>query len=474
MIKKLSFLLPFIFIIQNVFGQANILYIDGGLFKIDSQAVVHVNGNLSISYGEPFTSYGSLNVRGDILDNGNLTTIRGKLRLIGNSPQTLDCLSFFNIDSVEFNNPNGFTLNKSLKINGECSFVSGIINPTIYSVTFGSDGYVSSTNPPSDSSHINGQVTKLGIGTFTYPVGDGTKYQKVRTDLSINDEGIHVTYMPTDAGAATFSNAGTDTTLLVWYNPSEHWLIKNEANVTGTVTLYWDGYRDSVKGGISDQRVAHQDGDWLNEGTNGTGSFSAGSVTSNILDYWSPFTIGSISAAVPLPLYLIRFDARAHQGYNQLDWETGVELNNMYFELERSNNAQQFSSITRVNAKGSGSNYYSYQDTDKWSGDVFYRLKMIEGNGHYVYSKVIRIAANEKSSATSFVYPNPSKGFIFLSLAQANLIGSKARLIDHKGVTLQVIDITRMLQTIDLTQYPNADYILSLDNGVTFHISKIE
>lgn len=93
---------------------------------------------------------------------------------------------------------------------------------------------------------------------------------------------------------------------------------------------------------------------------------------------------------------------------------------------------------------------------------------------HYKYSKVIRLATNEKSSGISFIYPNPSKGFILLSLAQANLIGSKARLIDHKGETLQVIEITTMLQTIDLTHYPNADYILSLDSGAAFHFTKTE
>jgi hypothetical protein len=479
MFYKIRYLLPFLLLVQNVFGQTNTLYSDGGLFLIDSQAIVQVNGNFEISDGEQFANYGTLNIAGDILDNGSLSDLRGKIRLVGNSLQNLDCANFFDLDTIEFNNPSGFMLNEKMRINGEGRFVSGIVNYAAFSifgidVLFSADAIVSTSMPPNDTCHINGQVTKLGIGTFIFPVGDGVKYQKVRTDLTINDEGVHVTYMPTDAGSAPFTNAGSDTTLLVWYNPSEHWIIKNETNLTGTVTIYWDGYRDSVLGGITDQRVAHQDDDWLNEGTSGIGSFTTGSVTSNSISSWSPFALGTISTAVPLPLNLIRFDAQAYEGYNQLNWQTGVESDNEYFELERSNDAQQYKSIVRLNAKGNNNNEYSFQDHYQWSGDVFYRLKMIQKNGSKRYSKVIRMVAKNKTLATSFIYPNPSKTSIIVSLKAASLIGSKARLIDPKGLVLQEIEIKTVLQTIDIAPYPNGNYLLSLDNGETFHFTKTE
>lgn len=378
--KPFIFLLPFFFIITTTYGQSNTLFLDASDLQIESQAIVQVNGDMTIGNFSDFKNEGLLYIQGNLVNNASSGFHIGLFSFTGTSPQTVDGSSSILAGDVLFNNPSGITLNQSLRVNGTCSFVSGIVDASTRPLVFGASSSLSSTSPPSDSSHVNGEVIKLGTGTFTYPVGDGTRYQKASTDLSFNDEGMHVTYLPTDAGAAPFTNAGSDTTLLVWYNPTEHWIIRPEAFATGTVTLYWDGYRDSLLGGIIDQRVAHQDGDWLNEGTNGTGSFSAGSVTSNILNSWSPFAIGTISAAVPLPLYLIHFDARAYHGYNQLEWQTGVESDNMYFELERSKNAQQFSRIARINAQGNSNNQYSYQDPYEWSGDVFYRLKMIEDN----------------------------------------------------------------------------------------------
>ena len=472
--KPFIFLLPFIFIITSTNGQSNTLYLDASDLQIESQAILQVNGDMTIGNFSDFKNEGLLYIQGNLVNNASSGFYTGLFSFTGTSPQSIDGSNTLFAGDVLFNNPSGITLNQSLRVNGTCSFVSGIVDAGTRPLVFGASGSVSSTSPASDSSHVNGEVVKLGTGTFTYPVGDGTRYQKASTDLSVNDEGMHVTYLPTDAGVAPFTNAGSDTSLLVWYNPTEHWLIRPEAFATGTVTLYWDGYRDSVKGGIIDQRVAHQDGDWLNEGTNGTGSFLAGSVTSNILSSWSPFTLGSISFASPLPIELLSFGGKAFEGCNLINWTTGVERANSTYELERSNDARQYTKITSVAAKGNSNNSYQYKDDYVWQGNVFYRLKIVEQGKPSVYSNTLKLLAKGKNPTESVLYPNPANQYINLSVGSTSLLGTTMRLSDVSGKFLQELLLETMIQKIDLSHYTAGDYILSLDNGETFKLTKAQ
>ncbi|HNB82661.1 MAG TPA: hypothetical protein PLP14_11205, partial [Chitinophagaceae bacterium] len=192
-----------------------------------------------------------------------------------------------------------------LRVNGECKFINGIFNASSSTspLLFSTNGFVSGSFPANNNSHVNGYVYREGIGAFTYPVGDGLAYQPVIVNLSSNPNGIKVKYNGTNAGSGSFSSSGTESTPLTSYNTLENWEISPSTVATGSVTVFWDAYKNTPVPDVSLAKVAHKFfTQWLNEGTTATGLPTAGSVTSNSITTWGNFTLGAISPVCTTPV----------------------------------------------------------------------------------------------------------------------------------------------------------------------------
>lgn len=111
-----------------------------------------------------------------------------------------------------------------------------------------------------------------------------------------------------------------------------------------------------------------------------------------------------------VPVTLLTFEARAKEKNNVvLTWETSQEINTAGFDVEISSNGQQFTKSGFVNGHGNSSisQKYQYSVNDLAAGIYFFRLKVIDNNGQYNYSQVVKqtISAN---SLSAFIYPNPT------------------------------------------------------------------
>ncbi len=392
-------------------------YNQGSEVTIQAGAVVTVEGNFRNEAGSNFKNSGTVEIKGYPTNNQPMTDHFGGLwRLNGTSTQKIAGVEPFWMNVLELNNAGGFLLQNSILINKQVDFVAGIMDASAASnvVTFQKDANIGSPTP-SNASHITGNVIKEGEGqTFTYPVGDGTKYQPIRVNLIGNENGLLGKYNVGDAGPGIgFGTGGSDPTLLYTYNSKEYWdLIPVNNGVTkADITVYWDSYNDGLGDAANYRKVAHLDGatnKWLNEGISGIGSLSAGSVTSNTVSTWSPFTLGAI-AAVALPVRLIDFSGKKVDNNNQLNWTTSQEINASHFEIERSADAKMFEKIGKVLATGHSvgeKNDYQYVDYQANNGNNYYRLKMIDLNGRFDYSKIITLKADEESNIVGNFYPN--------------------------------------------------------------------
>jgi len=84
--------------------------------------------------------------------------------------------------------------------------------------------------------------------------------------------------------------------------------------------------------------------------------------------------------SAPLPVELMSFDA-APDGENiLLTWETASEINNDYFTIERSEDAINFTELTRVDGAGNSNTNIHYHSTDfgPYLGVSYYRLKQTD------------------------------------------------------------------------------------------------
>lgn len=178
----------------------------------------------------------------------------------------------------------------------------------------------------------------------------------------------------------------------------DYWIVK--LNATGD--LVWE----NTIGGSSteDTRsiLANSDGSCVAAGVSNSpisGDKSQGSFGAT--DFWIVKIEGPGNS--PLPLDLVSFTGNLQNNMAQLQWETANMVNVKGFDVEKSTDAKSFTSIGFVNA--STTNAYSFTDTRCYDRNNYYRLKMIDIDGQYTYSKTINLVNTAKAEIT--IFPNP-------------------------------------------------------------------
>lgn len=116
----------------------------------------------------------------------------------------------------------------------------------------------------------------------------------------------------------------------------------------------------------------------------------------------------------PLPVELVSFDATLADRKVILNWQTASELNSNYFDVLRSNDGQNWSSIGTVPASGSSQITidYSLVDASPLSGVSYYRLKQVDLNDDFHLSDIRSVNNSPKVNQVK-IYPNPTdKGLV--------------------------------------------------------------
>ena len=113
-----------------------------------------------------------------------------------------------------------------------------------------------------------------------------------------------------------------------------------------------------------------------------------------------------------LPVTLISFNANVINDNVEIQWKTASEVNNDFFSIERSPDAETFEEIQIIKGKGTTNeeNVYVIHDFNPIIGRSYYRLKQTDFNGTSTYSDLVTIEYEGPSFATLTVYPNPSRG----------------------------------------------------------------
>jgi len=125
---------------------------------------------------------------------------------------------------------------------------------------------------------------------------------------------------------------------------------------------------------------------------------------------FSSDNIVKVSNLSVVPVELTSFSASISDSKVTLDWSTATELNNNGFEVQRKSVAGDFATIGFVKGAGTSTNQHNYSFTDKdlVAGNYSYRLKQIDYDGKYEYSKVIEADVRPLDNFTlEQNYPNP-------------------------------------------------------------------
>ena len=160
---------------------------------------------------------------------------------------------------------------------------------------------------------------------------------------------------------------------------------------------------------------------------------------SNPTNYTATFTITSV-----VPVILQSFDAVYNNDANtvSLQWTDDEEINNKGFEIQRSTDGINFSDINWQNSVSASAlaNTYTYNDNSlPGVSEVFYRLKIVDDNGSFTYSKVIPVMLPGKISLT--VLANDNNINIYASGLNQGMYAAMLYAIDGSLMNSQLLKV---------------------------------
>ncbi len=184
------------------------------------------------------------------------------------------------------------------------------------------------------------------------------------------------------------------------------------------------------------------------------------------------YVTGSAAAAPGLPVELTFFKGEKDNNTIVLKWETASEINNMGFEIQRSIDGVNWSSIDWIDGHGTTLESQSYQYRDKYPlGQLnYYRLKQIDEDDVFEFSNVISINLKSEYDTDFSVFPNPTNGQLFLKNIDLDTAESIS-LKNHIGETVAEFSTTE--SQFDLTHLSDGIYFLVVKKNREFTTKKV-
>ena len=123
------------------------------------------------------------------------------------------------------------------------------------------------------------------------------------------------------------------------------------------------------------------------------GSSSCYSCSSDASVYVTNDEDSDCDAALTLPITLVSFKAKLNENIVNLSWITSTEINNEKFFIERSIDGEKFETIGTLSGAGNSNTIlnYSFKDNYPLTGNSYYRLKQVDFNRNFSYSKLQNI-----------------------------------------------------------------------------------
>lgn len=188
-----------------------------------------------------------------------------------------------------------------------------------------------------------------------------------------------------------------------------------------------------------------------------------------------------------IPVELTSFQALSENKVINLTWSTATETNNSHFEVERKFKNQEWEKIGEVGGAGTTTvpQTYSFKDDfsfKSYEGKILYRLKQVDFDGTYEYSKIVAVDVSftPTNYSISQNYPNPfnpnTKISYSISKGEGNFVTIKIYDLLGKEISTLVNNFKPAgnYQTeFDASAFPSGIYIYIFDvsdkSGIKIH-----
>ncbi len=130
----------------------------------------------------------------------------------------------------------------------------------------------------------------------------------------------------------------------------------------------------------------------------------------NFSGYGGSFDLGVFDNVVTLPLQLTSLTATVNKDRVDVKWTAGDQGPGEIFTVERSKDGMVFEAIGNITGMGNGGypEQYGMTDYTPLTGTSFYRLKTIDADSNYNYSKTVAVNFGAATGMHFSLYPNPT------------------------------------------------------------------
>lgn len=454
---------------------------------------------------------GTLEVTGNITNNGTINPTSGTLKLIGGSNSTISGTGTFNFNNLTVEKSNNSVVNLTVPItvkgvltmtSGDISNAGNLITIGVSSAAPGSLTYTSGTIIGKMKRYFSAAATTTTGGLFPVGTAAYTRSAKVNfTSSPGTNQFLTVEYKtgaPLNASNAPLY-AGLPATiagqLVQVYSADGYWQIDpTDNNYASTIcsapynlTLFANNLTNfnnpstvRIIKAAGSNTLANHHVSWQGAGThtpNATTSSTAAEISSTNCTGFSWFNIGTWNDQA-LPVELTSFTSECSETGTLISWQTASEHTSSVFEIEKSRDGMNWMNLTTVAAAGNSTTMinYSFTDAEK-SGVAYYRLQQVDQDGTAkTYGPISSNCSNNGISLKTF--PNPSteqftiniESEVPMAAAQIIVKDVFGRVVATK--TVSIVEGTTQVELSNVT-LQGGIYTVSLEeNGKAIYTAK--
>lgn len=380
-----------------------------------------------------------LSVYGNITNNGVASLGAGLIRLRGNALQTIGGASQLAIASLTLDNTAtsdpAVELNNSISVSNTLDFIDGNLNLNGFDINLNGTGvFTNETN----SSRVYGSSGEVKT---VITLSASTNYANIAgLGIGINTGTTAPGVTQIDRGHFQHTHIGTYQSIQRYFDISP----TTNTALDATLRMYYFDDEMAVTLGPPAQKANLLPWRSTDGGATWSGQFFPSNLSNDVVNNWVQLT--SIPAfsrwtlsdwlLQPLPIELLSFTATANQALNQVDlnWVTASEINNEYFTVERSKDAQLFNPVLVRSGAGNSNSIITYNDVDiqPYTGLSYYRLKQTDYNGAHTYSQIVPVNfSNNQLSTLNGLFIE--SGDLYLNHFTSNRNAARIEVMDAAG-----------------------------------------
>ncbi len=174
---------------------------------------------------------------------------------------------------------------------------------------------------------------------------------------------------------------------------------------------------------------------------------------------------GADCQAALLPIDLLKWETHLNKKIVYFEWTTVSEVNNNFFDIQKSNNISDWKTIASIKGNGTTNSTNNYRASDKfpYAGLNYYRLRQSDFDGNFKYSRVKSVHVFDNKIS---LYPNPVSDYLYYSISDYTKT-FKIEIFDNQGKLITDINLplnSGNKNRIDIKNLKKGTYFLKYYN----------